>query len=51
MADTIRKAEAIRQIEYLQLSVHLIHDLEDEIQAECVAHAIASLQDLAEQWN
>lgn len=47
----IRKAEAIRQIEYLQLSAHLITHLDDEVQAENVVQAIASLQGLTEQWN
>ena len=51
MKDMMHKAETIRQIEYLQLSRHLIGELEDTQQAQSLVMAIQSLQALAEQWN
>lgn len=51
MADQQRKNDIIRSIEHLQLPVSLLTVLEDGQQAECLAHAINSLQDLSEQWN
>ncbi|MGE8683893.1 MAG: hypothetical protein ACN6OV_05330 [Acinetobacter sp.] len=50
MADQVRKTETIRSIENLQLTENLIQALDDAVQAECVAQAICSLQQLNEQW-
>ncbi|MEQ1418057.1 hypothetical protein [Acinetobacter indicus] len=51
MADQQRKNDIIRSIEYLQLPASLLAVLEDGQQAECLAHATDSLQDLSQQWN
>ncbi|MFH7765329.1 hypothetical protein [Acinetobacter sp. BSP-28] len=51
MADQKRKIETIRIIENLQLSNVLIHGLEDAKQAETIAEAVTSLQQLSTQWN
>lgn len=51
MADQQRKNDIIRSIEHLQLPASLLAVLEDGQQAECLAHAIDSLQDLSQQWN
>lgn len=51
MADQQRKNDIIRSIEHLQLPASLLAVLEDSQQAECLAHAIDSLQDLSQQWN
>ncbi|MGE8559164.1 MULTISPECIES: hypothetical protein [unclassified Acinetobacter] len=51
MADQKRRIETIRIIENLQLSTVLIHGLDDAQQAEAIAEAVSSLQDLVEQWN
>ncbi|WP_171255416.1 hypothetical protein [Acinetobacter sp. SFB] len=51
MADQQRKIETIHRIKNLQLSNTLITALDDAGQAEAIAQAVNSLQDLAEQWN
>lgn len=50
MTDLIRKTETIRRIELLQLTENLILALDDAVQAESVAQAICSLQQLNDQW-
>lgn len=51
MADQKRKIETIRSIKNLKLSNTLIASLDDARQAEAIAEAVSSLQNLTEQWN
>ncbi|WP_171262701.1 hypothetical protein [Acinetobacter sp. ANC 4470] len=51
MTDQKRKIDTIRSIKSLQLSNALIIGLNDAKQAESIAEAIRSLQNLTEQWN
>ncbi|NNH27353.1 hypothetical protein [Acinetobacter terrestris] len=51
MADQKRKIETIRSIKNLKLSNTLIASLDDAGQAEAIAEAVNSLQNLTEQWN
>jgi len=51
MADQKRKIEIIRRIKNLKLSNTLIASLDDAEQAEAIAEAVSSLQNLTEQWN
>ena len=51
MADQKRKIETIRSIKNLKLSNTLITGLDDAEQAEAIAEAVSSLQNLTEQWN
>ncbi|CAB1206606.1 hypothetical protein [Acinetobacter bouvetii] len=51
MTDQKRKLETILTIKSLKLSNHLILALDDAQQAETIAEAVTSLQDLIEQWN
>ena len=51
MADQKRKIEMIRRIKNLKLSNTLIAGLDDAGQAEAIAEAVSSLQNLTEQWN